>query len=497
MAPGVNSTRLESAALPESTIIEADSGFFLIEEHGMRYLMIASSGAESGLLLFEGEELEIDGKRCMKCPTTHHNASALRERFPHMAPVTIGKVDSFGFGDRLGNAGTAHLRAVRETPFMPVLAQQSVRELQRTGRTPEEVLDAATWAVFETGYRKGFGADGDHLKTEADIDLMLKAGYTMLTLDPSDHVVGSAATMDDDQQVSAFRKLPWDLLELTPDRFLKRYSGFRETLSANTLLEPTKREIVTAMIKYGKVIAHTVRMANYINESYPDLRPELELSVDETDHPTTLFEHWLIASELNRLGVDLVSLAPRFSGEFEKGVDFRGDLNHFTAEYEQHLAIARKFGGYKLSIHSGSDKFTLYQAIGSLNQGAVHVKTAGTSYLEALRTVAYTDPVFFKELMEFSMVRFDSDKKSYHISGRVEEIPPLAMMQDEKLRSLLDHEAARQVLHVTYGSVLNSDEGQLKQFKTRLMTLLSEQKNLYEQFLQHHFERHLKPFAKA
>ncbi len=103
---------------------------------------------------------------------------------------------------------------------------------------------------------------------------------------------------------------------------------------------------------------------------------------------TTPFEHWLVASELRRLGVEWVGLAPRFVGDFEKGIDYRGDLEVFRREYLKHLAIAEALGPYKISIHSGSDKFGVYRVIGEIGKGGVHVKTAGTSYLEALRTVA-------------------------------------------------------------------------------------------------------------
>src|SRR5690625_6552761 len=85
-----------------------------------------------------------------------------------------------------------------------------------------------------------------------------------------------------------------------------------------------------------------------------------------------------------------------------------------------YLSISEKFGGYKLSIHSGSDKFSVYRQIGSVSGGAVHVKTAGTSYLEALRTLAEVRPQLFLEILDFSMKRFETDRKSYQNSGRAE-----------------------------------------------------------------------------
>ena len=149
-------------------------------------------------------------------------------------------------------------------------------------------------------------------------------------------------------------------------------------------------------------------MYRHIKSTMGDRPFEVEVSVDETASVTTPFEHWLVATELRRLGVEWIGLAPRFVGDFEKGIDFRGDLDIFRAEYIKHLAIAEAVGPYKISIHSGSDKFSVYQVIGDIGAGGVHVKTAGTSYLEALRTVAARDPVLFREILDFSRALYET-----------------------------------------------------------------------------------------
>ena len=479
----------------ESVEIQNGVTFFMSGYHQNFFLILLSENEESITSHFSGERLNPDGLQVLKCEKNHHNAEELRKLFPFTKPVLIGKENSYGLGDRLGNAGVAHLKAVRKTSFKPVLAQQSIRELTRTNRTAGEVLDAASWAAFQTGYREGFGADGDHLKTSDDIDLMVKAGYTMFTIDPSDHVVNEALTMSNDELKRRFSELPWKELKDEPDAILGRYDGKTVELT-NAMIGPVSREdLMISMVKYGRVIAHTKIMSDYLQKSYPDHPAELELSVDETDEPTTLFEHYLIASELSRLGVELVSLAPRFCGDFEKGIDFKGDLDQFKSEYSDHLAIAEKFGGYKLSIHSGSDKFSVYEAVGSLNRGAVHVKTAGTSYLEALRTVAEAEPAFFREILEYCRKRFDEDKKTYHISGKLENIPPDQSLRDHQLKELLDDNDARQVLHVTYGSVLAGKDTEAASFKEQLMECLEKNSELYEKNLEIHFDKHLEPFC--
>ncbi|TVQ00968.1 MAG: hypothetical protein EA359_14845 [Balneolaceae bacterium] len=484
--------------LYEKSVIEDGGAIFFMISDGLRKFLVIQSG--TGTLvqeMFHGEMLEIGGNNFLKSPLSAENAAALRERFAFSRPVLIGKMNSYGLGDRLGNAGAAHLKAIRKTTFMPVLAQQSIRELQRTGRTAQEVIDAATWAVFREGYRDGYGADGDHLKTPEDIDLMADAGYTMFTIDPSEFVVNEAIHMNRSELETELEKLPWDDLGNTPDIFKDQYFGLKAELADGFVLSPSEPEILAGMVKYGRVITHTKMMSDYLHQSYPDHPAELELSVDETDQPTTVFEHYLVASELNRLNVELVSLAPRFCGDFEKGIDFKGDLEQFKKEYRQHLAIAEKFGGYKLSIHSGSDKFSVYEAIGSLNKGAVHVKTAGTSYLEALRSVAEADPPLFREILDYSKSRFETDKKTYHISCDLRKVPDGKAMPDHELKKLLDDDNVRQVLHVTFGSVLNGPERDINRFKERLMECLNRNEQLYENNLETHFDRHLEPFIKT
>ena len=118
-----------------------------------------------------------------------------------------------------------------------------------------------------------------------------------------------------------------------------------------------------------------------------------------------------------------MSLAPRFVGRFEKGVDYIGDLGELEKDVAAHAALARHFGPYKLSLHSGSDKFSVYPIAARLAKGLVHLKTAGTSYLEALRTAAAVDPAFFRAIYAFARERYDTDKASYHVSAELGKAP--------------------------------------------------------------------------
>ena len=205
--------------------------------------------------------------------------------------------------------------------------------------------------------------------------------------------------------------------------------------------------LMRAAVKYGKAVRHAVGMYRRLSLMKDEF--DFEISVDETDSPTTPLEHFFIASELTRLGVRFTSLAPRFIGRFEKGVDYIGDLSALDAEMAKHAAVTAHFGTYKLSLHSGSDKFSVYPLIAKYWGERVHVKTAGTSYLEALRVLARLEPDLFNDIYTFSCQHYETDRRTYHVSAQLEKLP-----EHGDLPALLDDFHAREVLHVTFGSVL-------------------------------------------
>jgi hypothetical protein len=251
-------------------------------------------------------------------------------------------------------------------------------------------------------------------------------------------------------------------------------------------------------------------------------------------------EHYFIASELTRLGVKWVSLAPRLPGRFEKGIEYIGDLADFRRQFARHVAVMRTLGPYKLSIHSGSDKFSIYPIIAELAGGLVHLKTAGTSYVEALRAVAVADPALFREILTFAAGRYETDKASYLVSADVSLIPAVSdkesdakcdpglrsteaapakdghaltrrpgfaigspgkrvrawhpFIPDIALPALLDDPNVRQVLHVTFGSVLQAGAGQT--FRDPILAAISRSEETFYDLLSSHIRRHIQPFAR-
>jgi hypothetical protein len=347
------------------------------------------------------------------------------------------------------------------------------------------VIDEAMWGLFQEGWREPWGADADHLKTTADVDLCAAAGYTFFTVDPGDHVDNEAHTAPAEVLEGKVQALPWDVLEDSPEGMHARYLGRRFEVEGLSI-ELSRVTLARAVAKYGRAIAHTARMYRYLAARVHDF--ELEMSVDETETPTSAEEHWFIASELGRLGARWVSLAPRYVGRFEKGVNYIGSLAEFETQFAQHAAIARALGPYKLSLHSGSDKFSVYPIVARHTRGLVHLKTAGTSYLEALRAIAGIDPAFFREILGFARERYEIDRATYHVSARLSNVPTPQAVSDVELPGLLDQFDTRQVLHVTFGSVLDA-------LGARLLAALQGDEEAYYARLEAHFRRHLAPFV--
>jgi tagaturonate epimerase len=441
---------------------------------------------------FEGESGAVDveeGWRYRLCPRTPGNANALRQRLPWLRPVPLGTRTSFGFGDRTGLATPGHVQSVRGTGIAPIFAQQSVRENTRIGRTPQQVMDDAMWGVFEEGWQDDWGADADHVKEVASLADFVAAGYTFFTIDPSDHVDNAAHTDDLSTLRQKVDALPAGALEATTADFRHLYMEKTFFLGGLTLAFNEER-LLRAAAKYGRAIAHARAIATSLIAQMEGRPFELEFSVDETDTPTSPFEHFFIASELHRLEIPVVSLAPRFIGKFEKGVDYMGDLDQFAEALEQDVAIMRHFGSYKLSIHTGSDKFSIYPLAAKAADGMVHVKTAGTSYLEALRVIALEDPDFFRTILDFSRSHFETDRKSYYLSCDAGKVSAAETYTDEELPDLLNQFDSRQVLHVTFGSVLDHYGDRIKQF-------IRDHEDEYIAVLVSHFGRHLEPFVRS
>jgi tagaturonate epimerase len=481
----------------QSQALSGEARFFLASRDDRRCLLLLAPPGNLLLERFTGERALRDDVELLIGPADHANAAALRDALPWLRPRPLGLRTSAGMGDRLGLATPGHVRAVQRTgeipggrAIAPIFAQQSIREMARTGRTPGEVLDDATWGVFQEGWRGDQGADADHLKTAADADRCASAGFTFFTIDPGEHVAGSAGALDEAALRAGFAALPWTELDSSPEGMFGRFRGRRFDLD-DRRIELDEATLLRAAVKYGRAVAHVAGIYRRLVATLPAGGFELEVSVDETETPTSHAEHLIVALELARLGVRWVSLAPRFVGRFDKGVDYAGDLAAFERDFAGHAAVARCLGPYKLSLHSGSDKFSIYGIAAEHARGLLHLKTAGTSYLEALRTLAQVAPDLFRRIYDVAVQCYETDRASYHVSAALGSVPPSSSLRDADLPACLDEFDARQVLHVTYGSVLAPERG----LRAPLFDALRHHAGAYASNLERHLARHLAPLA--
>lgn len=462
-----------------------------VETDGSARVLVVQSASSRQLDLFEGEVTQGPGGPRLRGPLSPRNAEAARRAAPGLRPRPIGLHTSAGTGDRLGLATPGHVAAFRASGHgvAPVFAQQSIREMDRLGRTPRDVLDDATFGCIEAGWSGPVGADADHLKTTADIDRCLAAGFSLYTIDVGDFVTPHAGEPGDADLAS----LPWAGLEDDLASARRRYA-MRRVDAGDRIVTVSEAELAHAMVKYGAAIATGAAMYRHLVDR-ARTGIEVEIAVDETDEPTTPAEHVYIATELARLGVRWVSFAPRHLGSFEKGVEFVGDRDALFESIRLHAGIARALGPYKIGMHSGSDKFSIYAGLMEHTGGMVHVKTSGTSYLVALGVLATAAPPLLRRAYAASVDAYQRARASYQVSADFATVPAPHDVSDQDLAGLLVRPATRQILHVGYGAVLCASDGSPSELGGEIRSALEAHRGEYTADLAAHIGRHLAPLA--
>jgi len=466
---------------------EKDNYFFIVKDNKEKYLLVFAkidvSREFSGKVL---EEQKLDGNEiAIKiCSLNHHNLSLLREIFPFLNPSFCGLRPSFGTGDRLGIATPAHLKAFKDKNIFPILAQQSVREMARTERNWQKVLDDVIWGCFEAGYEGPFGADADHVKKIEDLKEAADCGFTMFTLDPSDFIRNDIGRLDKQELDQLYNQIP------NSKEIKKLYLGKSYKVNGKELIfdEKSLKEIT---LTYSEAINHVVKCYEFLKD-YKKSNFDLEISVDETPTVTSPLAHLFVVLEFKRRGVNFQNLALHFLGDWQKGIEYIGEVKQFAKEFSLHVAIAKKIGGYKLSLHTGSDKFSVYPIFARETEGFYHIKTAGTSWLEEAKVVAMKDPALYREIHRFALENFGKDRASYNLTTDLSRIPDIDTIPDGELINLFKKNDSRQLIHITYGSILRAKDDKGKYiFKDRIYKVLFQYEEDHYRELSNHIRRHL------
>lgn len=286
--------------------------------------------------------------------------------------------NTFGMGDRFAHQGRAQLAAIAEARgtglgVFPVW-NKSNREHTIVGSEPGSLRAEADEAVSAAGWNKPYYVDADHVNLST-VDAFLPHS-DFFTLDVADRV-GKPAGND------------------ITDAFVERHRDLYGELAIPSLAEPlrlTEADARSAADRFLEAIREAGRIYRHIESAKSGGDFVIEVSIDETDAAQTPADLLFILAMLADEEIPAQTVAPKFTGRFNKGVDYVGNLEQFETEFAADLAIVRyaveHFGlpdTLKLSVHSGSDKFSLYPVINRLlkESGAgVHIKTAGTTWLE-------------------------------------------------------------------------------------------------------------------
>jgi len=465
-------TYINKYIIYRSSIKSKDNNyFFLVRDNKRKCLAVV--GKPEMVEKFEGsvsEEKKIGKEELLVkiCYLNHHNLSLLRGIFSWLKPSFCGLRASFGTGDRLGIATPAHLQAFKGKDIFPILAQQSVREM----------------SSFEEGYEGLFGADADHVKNIKELKEAVDCGFTMFTLDPSDFISKDIEELNEQQLNQLYSKIPKNK-EIENLYLNKKFKVGKQELIFD---EKSLKQII---LTYSQALNHVVECYEFLKD-YKKEKFDLEISVDETPTITSPLAHLFIVMEFQRRGVDFQNLALHFLGDWQKGIEYIGDVKQFAREFSLHAAIAKNIGGYKLSLHTGSDKFSVYPIFSQETDGLCHIKTAGTSWLEEVKVVAMKDPALYRKIHRFALKNFAKDRASYNLTTDLSRVPNIDKLSDGQLVDLFNKPDSRQLIHITYGSILRAkdDEGKYI-FKDRIYKILFEYEEDHYRELSNHIKRHL------
>ncbi len=291
--------------------------------------------------------------------------------------MRIGKY-SFGIGDRFGRQGKYQLEAIQEACLLgweitPVW-NKSNREHKIIHTRPEDTRVEADEAVTELNWQKEYHVDADHVNLTSVEPYISCSDF--FTLDVADYINRSSGN----QKIR---------------EFMEKNRPYTGTLRIPGIQEPfrvTDDKLSDIASRFLYAIQEAGRIYRYIESKKGTVNFIAEVSMDEVPDPQTPVELFFILSGLAGENIPLQTIAPKFSGRFNKGVDYTGDISRFEKEFEEDLLVidfaVKEFGlpeNLKLSVHSGSDKFSIYPLMGKLIRKydkGIHVKTAGTTWLE-------------------------------------------------------------------------------------------------------------------
>ena len=409
---------------------------------------------------------------------------------------------SMGVGDRFAHRGKAQLQAFLQAKAAGVTVapvwNKSFREHQIIHTEPGSVRTEADAAVAALDWSDGYHVDADHISLK-NVDGFLDAS-DFFTLDVADFV-GRAAS------------------QTAIDAFVERHAGFVGSIEIDGMDAPltiAEADVRAAATKYLQAVREAGAIYRHVAAAKGEGSFITEVSMDETDTPQTPLEMLFILAMIAEEGIPAQTIAPKFTGRFNKGVDYVGDVAQFAREFNADICIIRHAvkalglpANLKLSVHSGSDKFSIYGPIAEAlrrHDAGLHLKTAGTTWLEELIGLALSGDeglAIAKECYTGALERFDEMTGPYATVIDIDKsaLPTAETVNTwtgEQFAAALRHDQScpdynpsfRQLIHVAYKVAAGMGDRYLS-------ALEANEAQIAPHVTENIFERHIKPIFLA
>ena len=412
--------------------------------------------------------------------------------------MKIGKY-SFGIGDRFAHQGEAQLKALIKASevlgieIVPVW-NKSNREHTFIGSTPADTRKEADAAVKALDYKGQYFVDADHINLN-NVDKFIDAS-DFFTIDVADYIGKRAEQADIDAFVAANMKYTGKL----------QIPGIKAPFDVSKeLLQGIAEKFLYAVQDAGKIYRHVENVKGAENFV-------AEVSMDEVNDAQSPVEMFFILSAIAAEKIPAQTIAPKFTGRFNKGVDYVGDLAQFAKEFEEDLLVVdfavKEFGlpeNLKLSVHSGSDKFSIYPAIGELLRKydkGIHVKTAGTTWLEEIIGLAMSNDSeaidLVKAIYSGALGRFDEVSAPY---ATVIDIKKNGLPTNKEIEPWTGEKIANTLRHIPDHPDYNPNFRQLVHVSFKVAAeygaeytdaLVKHKEIVEQQVIENIYERHIK-----
>ena len=411
--------------------------------------------------------------------------------------MELGKY-SFGTGDRFAHQGEAQLQgsilAKEAGVELTHVWNKSFREHKTVKSDPASVRKEADDSVNALGWEGQYLVDADHINMDTVDDFVASSDF--FTLDVADYIGKEVSAEEIEAFVSKYYKYTGQLTIPGIDSPFTIDEDFIKRIASTFLL---------AAKEAGKIYRRIVELKG--NEDFI-----AEVSMDEVDDPQSPAELFFILAAIADAGIPAQTIAPKFTGRFNKGVDYVGDVDQFAKEFEEDILVIqhaiKEFGlpqNLKLSVHSGSDKFSIYKPICELTKKydtGVHVKTAGTTWLEELIGLAEAGDEgleLAKAIYAKALGRFDELTGPYAtvIDVQIEGLPTADEVNGwsgEKFANTLRHDQSNPDFNLQFRQLLHCGYKVAAEYGDTYFNALNKYKEIIaKNVTENIFDRHIRP----